>query len=130
MSQRQRLRRPKRVVCAGDLDTWITLQDRAIETPDFGDTNFGEVFSGGRTVAAKVVTVGQKTMFDRANVEQVLTHKITIYFDPKITAETWILLEGGTRLDIINTDNLDERGTFLDLYCTVRGSQDVEAARA
>jgi len=113
------LHRKHRKVCIGDLDTEITLQNRAI-TPPTTSVDFSETFSALATVWAMVNTVRGKTTFDSSNVERDITHEITIRYDAAVTPETWILLNG-KRIDILDANDLEERHEWLVLSCTERG---------
>ena len=122
MSTCKRTQVTRRSACIGALDRLITLQNRAIQPPAFGQVDFGEGFSGDAAVWANVRTVHGKTFFDSVStVEREITHEITIRYDATVTAETWILLDDGRRVDILNTEDLDERHEWLLLQCTDKG---------
>lgn len=125
-----RIKRKKRQVCIGDLDTRIILQDRSIKPPVFGDPDFDEDFANTDTVWAAVNTVSGKTFFDGVNSDINISHVIFIRFDSAVTAETWVELEDGQRLDILDTENLEQRGEFLKLTCTIRGNKTLGATKA
>lgn len=122
-------KRPRRIVCAGDLSSLVTLQNRDIVEPIFGETDFAEEFSGDSKVWAKVVTVAGKTFFDQVNADVALTHEITIRYDPTVTAETWVQAES-RRFDIVSVEDLEERHEFMLLRCVERGDTDREAAKS
>ena len=113
-----KLRRKRRQPCVGDLDTLITLQDRALTPPT--EVDFTELFTENSIVWAMVNTVRGKTAFDEANVERDITHEFTIRFAEGITSETWVLFEG-KRHDIIDTEDLEERHAWLVLRCAKLG---------
>lgn len=129
MAKCSKIKRPKRQVCVGDLDTMITLQDRDITPPPFGDPDFDENFTDTGDVWAMVKTVSGKTWFDGVSTDINITHEIYIYYDPTVGAETWVLLNG-RRLDILDVDNLDERDEFLKLTCIDKGPATKEANKA
>lgn len=79
-----------------------------------------ELFNPIADVWGRIKTVNGVTAFDSVNVEQIITHKITIYHDPAVTAETWIDYNA-LRYDIVRVENIDERDEFMVLFCTVRG---------
>lgn len=114
------LRRPHRKVCIGDLNDVIKLQTRDITEPIFDVVDFDENFTDLPDVFAKVETASGKTIFDGVNTDVNITHMITIRFDAVITAETWVEFEG-RRLDIIDTEDLEERHEWLLLMCLERG---------
>ncbi len=115
-----KLRRKHRQPCIGDLDTQITLQDRAI-TPPTTTVDFSETFTENAIVWAMINTGRGKTAFDEAEVERDITHEITIRFLDGVTAETWILLESN-RLDIVDVEDLEERHEWLILRCAQTGA--------
>lgn len=124
-----KIRRKKRQVCVGDLNTEIILQDRAITEPLFGDPDFDENFTDTATVWAAVNTVDGKTFFDGVSTDTNITHEIFIRYDATVTAETWIEL-GGQRIDILRVQNLEERNQFMKLICSDRGATSAEASKA
>lgn len=129
MPRCQKIKRKKRQVCLGDLNTEIILQDRQIAAPLFGDVDFDEEFTATATVWANVNTVSGKTYFDGVETDTNITHHIFIRYDASVTAETWVEL-GGRRIDILRVEDLDERGEFMKLICTDNGEASVEASKA
>jgi SPP1 family predicted phage head-tail adaptor len=123
------IKRNMRRVCVGDLNKLITLQARAISPPSFSSTDFDETFTNGDDVWAAVNTVAGKTFFDGVNTDITITHEIFIRFDASVTSETWIEMDD-RRIDILDTENLDERDEWLKLICTERGPDNVEATKA
>jgi len=123
-----KIRRKKRQICVGDLDTEIILENRNIAPPLFGSSNFDENFTPNATVWAMVSTVSGKTFFDDVNTAISITHEIGIRFDATVTAETWIRL-GSRRIDILDVNDLDERGEFMLLTCTDRGADTKDASK-
>ena len=124
------LRRKHRKICVGDMRDRISLQTRAITEPAFSTTNFTETFAGADKTWAKVVTIAGKTVFDGVNQDVALSHEVTIRFDSGVTAETWVLLANGSRLDVIVTEDLEERNEYLLLKCRERGTKDKAATAA
>lgn len=115
----------RRVVCAGDLNQRITLQNRDIAPPIFGDSDFSETFSGDSDRWAAIQTVTGKTFFDSVNsVDVNITHEVYIRYDSTVTAETWILYNS-RRLDIMAVEDLEERNEFMKLTCVDKGISQV-----
>lgn len=129
MPRCQKIRRKKRQVCIGDLDTEIVLQDRQITEPLFGSPDFGEAFTATATVWAAVNTVSGKTYFDGVSTDINITHEILIRYDASVTTETWVSL-GGRRIDILHAEDLDERGQFMKLLCSDSGVNSAAASKA
>lgn len=123
----KKIRGQKRQVCIGDKDNLITIQSRNIQTPGTLDPNnkfyFTEAFSNIEDFEAwaMIKTVSGETLFDDTNQAIDITHHLYVYFDENITAEKWVTLESGDRLDIIDVENLDERGLEMLLRCSNRG---------
>lgn len=129
MSRCIRIKRKNRKVCLGDLDTLITLENRAIQAPDFDTVDFDEEFTPTNDpVWALLETVTGKTFFDGVSTEQDITDWIYIRFDETVTAETWVKLDNGSRLDILRVNNLDRRSEFMLLECTDRGTKEASKA--
>ena len=122
---------PRRKVCAGDMDRVITLQNVRIQPPTdavdytrlFEDKVDAELLTDGQ-IFALIKTVNGEEVFDQHNVGTPITHHVYIPYIETVTAETWILLDNGQRLDIQDVQNLDERNEFLFMRCTKTGTQD------
>ncbi len=123
-----KIRRKKRKICIGDLDTEIILQNRVLTEPLFDSVDFDETFNPVATVLAMVNTVSGKTFFDGVNTDVNITHEIGIRFDATVTTETWIELNGN-RIDILDVNNLEERGEWMLLTCVDRGSTSKNATK-
>lgn len=124
-----KIRKKKRQACIGDMRDEIVLQDRSITPPDFNAVDFTENFTPTDTVWAEINTVSGKTYFDDVNTEIDITHEILIRFDPAVTAETWILFDG-RRIDILTTEDLDERHEYMLLTCNDTGESAQAASEA
>lgn len=68
------------------------------------------------TVFAEIVPVKGYTTFDTQQINEAVTHKITIRWQPYITSELW-LLKDSRRFRIRNIRNLLERNRFLEMLC-------------
>ena len=106
----------------------VILQNRDIEPPLFGSSNFDETFSGDSDpLPAIVKTPRGKTFFDGVGTDVNITHEIVIAFIEGVSAETWVLFKG-RRIDILEVENCCEDDEVLILTCTDRGTG--EAAKA
>ena len=126
---RQTLKRRRRKICSGDLRDRIQLQDREITEPNFGEVDFGEDFTSVDAWAMIETTAG-RTFFDGVNVDVAISHRIVIRYDSRITSEWFVLLDGDTRLKIIDVEDLEHRHEYLRLLCSERGSSTFEATKA
>ena len=151
MAECQPIRAKHRKVCVGDMEWLITLEDRAIQPPSNGvdptelfsavptgaanqnefDDSFGSAYNGEQAavndgqVWAMIITVTGEEVFDERNVGTAITHHVYIeYLGGIVTAETWVKLEDGTRLNIADVQNLDERNEYLLLRCVAAGSDE------
>lgn len=123
------VRKKRRNICIGDMEDEITLENRAIQAPEFDTVDFDETFTAPNPpVWSLVETVRGKTFFDGVATEEDITHWVYINFDVTVTAETWIKMDDGRRLDILRVENLDERSDFMLLHSIDRGA--VEASKA
>ena len=120
---RQVHKRPKRVICVGDLDRRVILSERKITEPGFGETDFGEDFPDSREVWAQVATFAGRVLFNGVDTDTLISHEVSIRYSDSVTSETWVQLkdERGTRLDVVKVENLDERNEFMLLLCKSRG---------
>jgi len=75
-----------------------------------------------------VKTINGRVLFNGVDTDEALTHEITIRYDSTVTAETWVELGDSTRLDIIDTQDLEERNEYLVLLCNARGTQEASKA--
>jgi len=121
------LKRRKRKICIGDLDTLITLYNRDVVAPEFGAVDFDVAFNQSNNVWAMVSTNTGKTLFDGVDRDVNITHTIAIRHDASVTAETSVELNG-KKLKIIHVEDFEERGEFMLLECRYRGVG--EAAKA
>ena len=129
MPRCQPIKKKRRNICIGDMEDEITLENRAIQAPEFDTVDFEEEFTAPNpAVWALIETVRGKTFFDGVSTEEDVTHWIYINFDATVTAETWVKLTDGRRLDILRVENLDERSDFQLLHCNDRGA--AEASKA
>ena len=120
-----KIKRQRRELLVGDLRDQILLQDRSIEAPTFDSADFTERFDDLGGVWASIITQAGKVIFDdHQQRDQLVTHEIGIRYDSRVTAETWLLLADGRRLDILDVENLDERDEWIIMQCTDRGTQD------
>lgn len=129
MPRCQPIQKKRRNVCIGDMEDEIILENRAIQAPDFDKVDFDEEFTAPNPpVWSMIDTVQGKTFFDGVSTERDITHWVYINFDTTVTAETWVKLADGRRLDILKVENLDERSDYMLLHCEDRGA--VEASKA
>lgn len=124
-----KIRKKKRQVCIGDLRDRVILEDRALTAPFVG-VDATEVFSNAVSIWASIETVAGVEFFNEVNQAVDVTHFVYVRFDSSITVESWLRLQNGQRLDILQVENLDERSTFLKLRCTNRGIDTKVAASA
>lgn len=68
------------------------------------------------TVFAEIVPVKGYTTFNTQQIEQTITHKITIRYQDFITSELWLLMNS-RRFRIRNIRNILERNRFLEMLC-------------
>lgn len=99
----------------------ITLQNRSIQAPVSGTSDFTELFDSNVNTLALIKTVSGKTFFDGVATERLITHKIKIPFISGVTAETWIEYNS-RKIDILQVENCCENDEVLILTCSDRGS--------
>ena len=113
MSRKKILQRPRRRPTTGDLRHRITIQNRSITPPDLNEYDLDHDFETHREVWASVETISGETIFDGVQGDDVVSHQITFRWLEGVTAESWILLNDGTRIDILADENIEERGQFI-----------------
>lgn len=121
----ERLKRRRRRVCIGDLDSRVRIYHRSQVPPVAGSVDaafaFQAVESDGQ-VWARVETVGGRTIFDGVANDRRVTHEVTIRHMAGVNSGSWVVLSDGTRLDVVLAEQFDERGEFIRLFCDARGS--------
>lgn len=128
---RTALRKPSRAYCVGGMRDRVKVQARVLTEPKHGSADFDESFEPCVERWASVETVSGKTFFDGVSQRDLeVTHHVGLRWEPRIDSEVWILLEDGTRLDVLNVENLDERGDFVRLVCSATGDKGRAASRA
>lgn len=116
----------------GSMNSRITINVRNLEPPKFGGISFTENFTKKIDIWAMIETVEGVTIFDKSNIERVITHKFHIRKIPQsITAEDWIEYGseeyGNNIYDVFRVENLGQEGRFLTLLSSIRGEKDVTA---
>ena len=120
----ERLKRRRRRVCIGDLDSRVQIHHRSQVPPVAGSVDAAFAFqpvSGDGYVWARVETAGGRTVFDGVAADRRVTHTVTIRKLAGVGSSSWVLLADGTRLDVVLAEALDERGEFVLLHCDARG---------
>jgi SPP1 family predicted phage head-tail adaptor len=107
----------------------IQIQTRGLQGPAFGATDFDENFSDVPLTWASIETINGATRFDGVSRDLNVTHRIRIRFDATVTSESWLLLEDGQRLDVVDVNPLDERKDFMELICVTRGLNTKDASK-
>lgn len=131
MARLERLTRKRRRVPIGDLDTKIFVEDRLQSAPSFGTVDAAMTFGAhpeATEIWAKVETKAGKTVFDGIDSDRRITHEVSFRKLTGVTAETWLRLQDGTRLDIVDIEDLDTRGEFQIAVCEATGLNTLEAA--
>jgi head-tail adaptor len=103
----------------------LLIENRVLTPPDSGVASAGFTFTAhneATEVWAIVETTQGSTLFDDvAGLDRVVTHNIIIRHLDGISAETWLRLSDGRRLDILSVANLDERTEFLEILAAESG---------
>ena len=111
--------------CIGDLSERLFIENRTQDAPDFGAVDAAFTFSAHESateVWALVETTAGSTLFDEvAGLDRNITHRVIIRWIAGVSAETWLRLVDGRRLDILNVANLDERGKFIEIQAAESG---------
>jgi head-tail adaptor len=127
-----RVKRKKTKVCAGSLNRTIEIHSRAIATPTNilgAGVDYGESFTFLYKRRSMVAPIKGQVIFDGVVTEKIPTHNFFIRYTPGITAENWIVFDGG-RYDIINVLNIDQNSNFLQLEARLRGDSSKQATYA
>lgn len=125
MPRLERATRRRQRVPVGDLSELVFIENRAHSAPAFGLASSDFEFTPHESAAkvwANVETLSGVTFFDGvAGIERPVTHKLIIRFLDGISAQTWIRLTTGIRLDIVDVTTVDERDEFLAILAAAAG---------
>jgi head-tail adaptor len=125
MARCERIQRRRARACIGEMSERIFVENRVLDPPDFGTMDSGFTFTAHESateVWAVVETTQGTTLFDDvAGLDRVVTHHIVIRKITGVSAETWLRLVDGRRLDILSVANLDERDEFLEIMAAESG---------
>lgn len=118
------IRSKRRRLCIADLIHEIQVVDRSIVPPDHGETIYTIEFDieTSPVVFASCETPRGIKIFDSTNLEQDVTHRFGVYFDPSYTVENFVFFKNRF-FRILDANNLDERDEWTILSCVERGSE-------
>jgi len=124
-----KLKRKHRQVCIGDRNEQIDLQTRASNNEFSAKESF--TFTTVLTPWAMVETLKNEFILDEVTGGDVqATHAFTIIVPSiAISGEFWVLFKS-KRYRVLDQVDFEERGEYLKLMCTVRGSVTKAAADA
>ena len=125
MPSLERMKRKRRRVCIGDLDSRVRVLHRSQVPPVAGSVDAAFAFqpiAQDGYVWAMIETVDGRTVFDGVANDRRVTHRVTVRNLDDVTSATWVLLEDVTRLDVVLAERFDERGEFVRMLCDARGS--------
>ena len=118
---RTKVKVKSRKVCIGDLNKKVTVHTRDIKSPGHGEVDYDETYTPLSTPWAGVETTAGSILFNGVNGDVAQTHKIFLRYDSRVSAQHWVELKNGDRLDILDVENLDEANEFLCLRCSKMG---------
>jgi SPP1 family predicted phage head-tail adaptor len=121
----KRIKRKNRKVCIGDLSEEITIKGRTIQASLPGAQKFTEAFAEGTTVWAAVETNRGDQFFDGTSLRTAATHIFYIRYLAGVTQESYIEFNE-ILYDILDVEDLDERGQFMKIPARKRGHKDVK----
>ena len=134
MPRRVTLHAPLRTVTIGDRSHRIRILKRTQLAPVAGSTDFTERFDELDRVWADVRTKSGVFFFDGVNAGESgdvpVSHEVLLEYHKGLDGETWLELDGGSRLRVLHVDDLGERHLFQRLICAERGPDTVAAAHA
>jgi head-tail adaptor len=121
-----RTTRRRERVPVGDLSERIFVENRSLPTPVYGSAAEDMVFTPfeqNAQVWANVETVVGVTFFDSvAGLDRPVSHIVVMRWIEGVSAETWLRLDDGTRLDIVSVSTIDARHEFLRVQAAATGS--------
>lgn len=125
MARCERKARRRLRACIGEMKERIFVENRVLEPPDSGFASASFTFTAHESateVWAIVETTAGTTSFDDVTgLDRNVTHKIVFRHLDGITAETWLRLDDGRRLDILEVADADERSEFMEILAAESG---------
>lgn len=120
--------RPLKKLSIGDMRECISLENRAIASPDFDSVAFEEDYTQIIETWAKVETNLQGRVFAGVEIEDTPSHRFTIRFRETVTTETRIRYKERF-FRIIQINNFEERDEYLELLAREDGADNLEVSR-
>lgn len=122
MPVRRLVRRPKTSVSIGDMSCYVTLQERALNSPINDGVDYSHTFTREEVIRAAIISVRGSQLWNGVETEdEVITHRVYIRALPfPVTPQHWLLYQG-ERYDIKAVEKVDERSDFLELSCVKQG---------
>lgn len=115
----ERVRRRKKKICVGDLDTKIIIKRRTSGAQGFSATNQFAIHS---EPFALWETVRGIAVFDEANTQTTATEMVIIRYDAAVTKEFFVELDS-INYRILSAENIDKRDEWTELLLTSRGDK-------
>jgi hypothetical protein len=112
-----KIRRKRRQVCIGDLDTLVTIKSRVTTTKNFVASVVFQVHSAPFVMWETIEGV---EIFDETNTGTISTDMIILRNDATVTKELFVELDG-VHFRILSVEDLDRRNEFMVLMLTERG---------
>ena len=117
-------------ICSKDLRYRILIQYRNIAASNNLDTNPEPTFTDIGTYWAGIKTTPSRNPFSDVNQGAAITTDFYIRYTTSIDIQDNLWIEfKGRRFEVINTDNMDEFGRYIQLRAVDKGKQEFNATR-
>jgi len=121
MKQCLPIQNKRRGICAGDLSSLIKIHLRNLTAPKTS-VDFSETMTEIIETWAMIATSRGSELFDGSNLSNAYTHIFYIRFPPvTLNKDCWVEFNS-KHFEIIDIENLDERGEFAAIRCNEKGA--------
>lgn len=120
-------------LCSGDLNHWISIQERVLTPPALGESTPIETFTEIKPVWAGVQTTRGTRRFYGINIESNATHLFIIRYNPELPlldGDNYFINYKNRYFRILRVTDNDEEEYFSILQCVERGQDDKTASTA
>lgn len=124
-------------LCSGDMNDIIDIVRRSIEAPKVGTSSPQTTFTSIAKPWAITETIdlsgSNAKRFEKVNINDRPTHKWLIYYDADLwplDSENNFIIFDSRRFRIISATDLNEMKETIEILCTERGVDSLEATEA
>jgi len=104
----------------GDMRHRVLIQDRTITPPVYESVDFTMAFASSGVWAA-IKTTRNNPVFNGVGQDVSASHEVTVRSQAGIEAGTFVQLEDGRRLRVVEAQDFGNRNEYIVMICSERG---------